>query len=195
MNIGLGITGSFCTLDSILAQIEILKEQGYNVLPILSDSVMTYDTRFGKAKDFMDKLEVLTGNLPIDSIVAAEPIGPKNLIDILVVAPCTGNTLAKIANSITDNAVTMAAKSHMRNNKPLVIAISSNDALGLNLANIAKLINTKNIYFVPFGQDNAVNKPKSLISDLNLLIKTIEKAMQNEQLQPLLIQYNQQPAK
>lgn len=189
MKIGLAITGSFCTHAKIIPQIEKLKENGYDILPIVTPSVETTDTRFGTANEFIKKLEEITENKIIDSIVSAEPIGPKNLVDIIVVAPCTGNTLAKIANSITDNAVTMAVKSHIRNNKPLVIAISTNDALGLNLKNIATLANTKNIFFVPFGQDEPIKKPKSLISDLSLLLDTIDHAMKGEQIQPMIIKY------
>lgn len=189
MKIGLAITGSFCTHDKIFSQIEKMKEQNYEVLPIVTQAVATLNTRFGGAKEFLEKLARVTGSAPVQTVVDAEPIGPKNLIDVLVIAPCTGNTLAKIANSITDNAVTMAAKSQMRNNKPLVIAISTNDALGLNMANIAKLLNAKGVYFVPFGQDEPFKKPKSLIADLNLLIPTITEAMKGKQLQPLLFQY------
>lgn len=189
MKIGLAITGSFCTHDKIFAQIEKMKELGYDILPIVSHATASLDTRFGGAKAFMKKLADLTGNSPVDSIVGAEPIGPKGLIDILAIAPCTGNTLAKVANSITDNAVTMAAKSQMRNFKPVVMAISTNDGLGLNLANIAKLLAAKGVYFVPFGQDEPHRKPKSLIADLDLLVPAIAAAMEGKQLQPLLLQY------
>ena len=186
MKIGLAITGSFCTHEEILNEAKILKKT-YDILPIISDSVKNTDTRFGKAKDFIENLEKITENSVISDIVSAEPIGPNNLIDILVIAPCTGNTLAKLANGISDNAVTMTAKSHMRNYKPIVIGISTNDALGFNLKNIATLLNSKNIFFVPFGQDNANKKPKSLISDYSMIGKTIELALENKQLQPLLI--------
>lgn len=190
MKIGLAVTGSFCTHDKIFAQIEKMKDLGYEITPIISHAVASVDTRFGEADIFLKKLISLTGKAPIATIVAAEPVGPGDLLDVLVVAPCTGNTLAKLANAITDNAVTMSAKSLMRNNKPVVIAISTNDALGLNLANIAKLLNTKGIYFVPFGQDNPVKKSKSLVADLDMMIPTIQSACEGRQLQPLLLQYS-----
>ena len=186
-NIGMAITGSFCTHDKILEKIEELKNKGYNIIPIFSDKVSTTDTRFGSAKAFRKKIIELTGNIPVENIVEAEPLGPKGMIDALIVAPCTGNTLAKLANAITDNAVTMATKAHLRNNKPVVIAISTNDALGLNLSSIATLMNSKNVYFVPFGQDNPDKKPKSMIADWNLLEETLLKAEENEQIQPVLI--------
>lgn len=186
-NIGFAITGSFCTFDKILDEIQTLVDKGYNIIPILSFAVLNTDTRFYKAKEFYERIKDITKNTPIDSLASAEPVGPKNLIDVLVVAPCTGNTLAKLANAITDTPVTMVAKAHMRNYKPLIIAISSNDALGLNLKNIAALMTAKNTYFVPFRQDDPFNKPKSLISDMKLIEKTMEKAVAGEQLQPILI--------
>lgn len=185
--IGFAITGSFCTHDRILKVMEDLVGKGYELLPIFSNSVKNIDTRFGSAKDFYDKVVKITGKTPIYDIVAAEPVGPKGMIDVLVVAPCTGNTLSKLANAITDTAVTMVAKAHLRNNKPLVIAVSSNDALGLNFKNLATLMGTKNVYFVPFGQDDAIKKPKSLIADWNLIEDTIISAMKGEQIQPLLL--------
>lgn len=190
LTIGFGITGSFCTHDLILNEIKNLVEKGYKIIPILTDKVLTTSTRFGTAQDFILKIENLTGNKVVSTIVEAEPIGPKNLIDILVIAPTTGNTLAKLANAITDNAVTMVFKAHVRNNKPVVIGISSNDALGLNLKNIAILLNTKNIYFVPFAQDDPMKKPKSLIADYSKIEETIEGALKGEQIQPLLIKEN-----
>ncbi len=187
MNIGLAITGSFCTYAKILEIIENLVKDGYNVIPIVSDAVVKYDTRFGNASAFLEKLRTLTGNEIVTNIVEAEPLGPKNMIDVLAVAPCTGNTLSKIANGISDDAVTMSAKAHMRNYKPLVIAVSSNDALGLNMANLSKLFNAKEVYFVPFRQDDPIKKPKSLISDLKLLKKTIQMAEKKQQIQPVLL--------
>ncbi|MBE5756852.1 MAG: dipicolinate synthase subunit B [Clostridiales bacterium] len=186
-NVGVAITGSFCTHDKILNEIVLLVKKGYNVLPIISDSVKSTDTRFGKANDFILKLKEITGNDVIDNIVKAEPIGPKNLIDILLIAPCTGNTLSKLANAITDNAVLMTAKAHLRNNKPLVVGISSNDNLGLNFNNLAKLVNSKNVYFVPFSQDDPINKPKSLICNWSLIEKTLLSANEGIQLQPLFL--------
>lgn len=186
-NIGFAITGSFCTHQKILEIIKDLVDKGYNIIPIFSEKVSTTDTRFGTAKDFKDKIINLTNRHPIESIVDAEPLGPKEMIDVLVVAPCTGNTLAKLANAIIDNAVTMATKAHLRNNKPVVIGLSSNDALGLNLKNIATLIVTKNVYFVPFGQDNPEKKPKSLIADYNQIEKTMLEAIAEKQIQPILL--------
>lgn len=186
-NIGFAITGSFCTHQKILEIIKDLVDKGYNIIPIFSKKVSTTDTRFGTAKDFKDKIINLTNRHPIESIVDAEPLGPKEMIDVLVVAPCTGNTLAKLANAIIDNAVTMATKAHLRNNKPVVIGLSSNDALGLNLKNIATLIVTKNVYFVPFGQDNPEKKPKSLIADYNQIEKTMLEAIAEKQIQPILL--------
>ena len=187
LNIGFGITGSFCTHKLILEEIKILVEKGYNIIPILSDSVQKFSTRFGRKENFISEIERITGNVVVSNIVEAEPIGPNNLIDVFVVAPTTGNTLSKLANAITDNAVTMVFKSHVRNNKPVVVGISSNDGLGLNLKNIATLLNTKNIYFVPFGQDDPVKKPKSLIADYSKIEDTILSAVKGEQIQPLLL--------
>lgn len=187
IKIGLAITGSFCTHDKIMEVAKSLIEEGYEILPIFSYSVTKTDTRFGAAKEFYEKVKKLTGNTPVTTIVGAEPIGPKGMIDILVVAPCTGNTLAKLANAVTDTPVTMVAKAHLRNNKPLVIGISSNDALGLNLKNLATLISTKNVFFIPFGQDDPLKKPKSLIADWSQTAQTIKEALLGEQLQPILI--------
>ncbi len=185
MNIGFAITGSFCTHNEIINEIKKLVEKGYNVLPIVTEKVYTTDTRFGLAKDFINNLEQITGNGVVHNIVGAEPIGPKGMIDVLVVAPCTGNTLAKLANAITDNAVTMTAKSLMRNNKPVVIGVSSNDVLGLNMKNFATLLNTKNVFFVPMRQDDPQKKPKSLIAFWQEIEETIISALKGEQLQPI----------
>lgn len=187
MNVGIAITGSFCTCEQILTQLEKIVAAGHKVIPIVSKSVLETDTRFGRAADFLAKIEKICGEKIVKTIVEAEPLGPQNKIDVLAVAPCTGNTIAKLANGLSDDAVTMASKAHMRNYKPLVIAISTNDALGLNMKNIATLMNGKNIFFVPFGQDAPTKKPKSLISDLDLLLDTILFASKNEQIQPILI--------
>ncbi|NCB48027.1 MAG: dipicolinate synthase subunit B [Clostridia bacterium] len=187
MNIGLAITGSFCIYNKIFEQIETLVKAGHNVTAIVTEEVKLIDTRFGNAQDYLDRLKSLTGKDVITNIVESEPLGPKNAIDVLVVAPCTGNTLSKLANGLSDDAVTMSAKAHMRNYKPLVIGISTNDALGLNLQNIAKLINEKNVFFVPFGQDNPTNKPKSMIAKWDLLLDTILEAVENRQIQPVIL--------
>lgn len=185
-NVGFAITGSFCTFDKIIKELERLKQEKANVIPILSTNAATLDTRFGKADDFIKKVVEITGNEPVFTIVDAEPLGPQGMLDILIIAPCTGNSIAKLSNGITDTSVLMAAKAHMRNNKPLVISISTNDALGLNLSNIAQLMNTKGIYFVPFQQDNYEGKPKSMIAKTELIVPTLELAFEGIQIQPLL---------
>lgn len=190
MNIGFGITGSFCTHKQILEEIKSLIKKGHNIIPIITEVVSKTDTRFGSAKEFIKSLEMVTDNKVVDNIVKAEPLGPKGVIDLIVVAPCTGNTLAKLANAISDNAVTMTAKSLMRNNKPVVIGVSSNDALGQNMQNLAKLMSSKNFYFVPIFQDDPQNKPKSLIAKWSLIEDTILQAKEGKQIQPVLISNN-----
>lgn len=187
VNIGFAITGSFCTFDKVKEEIVNLVNEKANVIPIFSFNAMTIDSRFGKASEFVSEVTEITSNKPIISIETAEPLGPKGLIDILIIAPCTGNTIAKLSNGITDTPVLMAAKAHMRNNKPLVISISTNDALGLNLKNIGTMLSTKGVYLVPFGQDNCNGKPKSMIADTTQIIATLEKALDGEQIQPLLV--------
>lgn len=186
LNIGLGITGSFCNFKYIKEVIYSLQDEGANVIPIVSENVKSLDTRFYKSKDFLEMLESTTKNKVISSIVEAEPIGPKNILDILVICPCTGNTLAKIANGITDSTILMAIKSHIRKNKPVVIGISTNDGLGAAFENIGKVINTKNFYFVPFSQDDSINKPKSLVLDYSYILDTIKEALESRQIQPIL---------
>lgn len=186
-NVGVALTGSFCTYDKIFTELEHLVTEKANVTTIFSNSSQTIDSRFGNAKDFMDKALILTGNIPITTIKDAEPIGPKNLLDILIIAPCTGNTLAKLATGITDSPVLMAAKAHLRNNKPLVISLSSNDSLSINLKNIGILLNSKNIFFVPFGQDNYKSKPNSMIAHTELIIPTLLGALEGKQLQPVIM--------
>jgi len=159
------------------------------VIPIASNTVMTTDTRFGTSENWQKQLKEITGNDIISTIVEAEPLGPSKLLDILVIAPCTGNTTSRLANAITDSPVLMAAKAQMRNQRPLVLAISTNDGLGLNAWNIAKLLNAKNIYFVPFGQDNPVQKPNSLVARMEYLLDTCAAALEGKQLQPLLMEW------
>lgn len=185
-NIGIAMTGSYCTYKKTFSCIEALRETGANLVPIFSYHASTTDSRFGTHEEFLKKMEELTGKKPILTIPEAEPIGPKAMLDILVIAPCTGNTLSKLANGISDTPVLMAAKSHLRNNKPVVISLSTNDALGMNLKNIGILLNTKNIYFVPFGQDNYKSKPNSMIAHVDLLPDTIEMAFQYKQIQPVI---------
>jgi dipicolinate synthase subunit B len=186
-NIGYGITGSFCTFARARKAVERLKELGANVIPVFSFHTQEMDTRFGSAKEFVEGICEITGNEGIRTIQQAEPIGPNNLLDIMVIAPCTGNSAAKLWNGIVDTPVLMAAKAHMRGGKPLVIAISTNDALGTNFKNIGALMNMKQVYFVPFEQDSAKSKPNSLVADLTLLPDTIEMALKGKQLQPLLL--------
>lgn len=184
--IGIAFTGSFCTYEKVFEELKKLAEEGAFIQTIFSDASKTIDSRFGKAEDFVKKAEEITGRKPMLTIPEAEPIGPKSLLDILVLFPCTGNTLAKLANGITDTPALMAAKAHLRNNKPLLISISTNDALGMNMKNIGLLLNTKNIYFIPFGQDNPVKKPNSMIAHTNLLIPSIEAALEGKQYQPVI---------
>ena len=185
-NIGIAMTGSYCTYKKTFEAIRQLKNTGANLIPIFSFNAASTDSRFGTHDDFLQLARDLTGKEPILTIPDAEPIGPKSILDILVIAPCTGNTLSKLANGISDTPVLMAAKSHLRNNKPLVISLSTNDALGMNLKNIGILLNTKNIYFVPFGQDNYRTKPNSMIAHVELLSDTIELAFEYKQLQPVI---------
>jgi len=186
INIGFAICGSFCTHSTILNSIKSLVEKGYNVLPIVSECVAKTDTRFGKAKDFIEQLEKTTNHKVVDNIVDAEPLGPSNAIDILVIAPMTGNTLGKIANGVNDTSVTMTCKAHVRNDKPVVIGISTNDAMGLNYKNLGLLMSSKNFYFVPFSQDNYLNKPKSLVANWDKLEDTILNAINGIQTQPVI---------
>ena len=184
--IGIALTGSFCTFEKVFQELEKLVEKGAEVYPIVSDSTQTIDNRFGKAEEFLKRAEAITNRPPIRSIVQAEPIGPKGYLDVLAILPCTGNTAAKLAGGITDTPVLMAAKAHLRNNKPLVIFISTNDGLGMNMKNIGLLLNTKNIYFVPFGQDDPKKKPNSLVAHCDRLLPALELALEGKQLQPLL---------
>lgn len=186
LNVGLAVTGSFCTFDKIEEVVKVLVNQGANIYPIFSSNVQFTDSRFGDTGEYMDRITVMTGNRPILRVEDAEPIGPKAYLDILLIAPCTGNTLAKLANGITDSPVLMAAKAHLRNLKPLVISISTNDAMGINFKNIGELFNVKNIYFVPFGQDDPVKKPTSLIAHTDLIPDTLELAMEGKQIQPVI---------
>lgn len=178
--------GSFCTFEKILKELESLCKTNAQIYPIMSETSFTTDTRFGKAVDFQKRICDMTGKEIIKSVKEAEPIGPKGYLDILLIAPCTGNSLAKLANGIADSSVTMAAKAHLRNDKPIVIAVSTNDGLGNAAKNIGALMNSKNIYFVPFGQDDCVNKPNSLVADMSKIKETIEMALERKQLQPVL---------
>lgn len=185
-NIGFGITGSFCTFDKILPQIKILKDEGADVTPVFSFNTQNMDTRFYKSQDFLKDVKNITGKDGIKTIQQAEQVGPKKLFDAMVIAPCTGNTIAKLANGITDTPVLMAAKAHLRNERPLIIGVSTNDGLSMNLQNIGRLMNIRNIYFVPFGQDDPIKKTRSLVCYLDKIKPTIELAMRNQQIQPIV---------
>ncbi len=187
ITLGYAMCGSFCTIKK---SIEILKELSrldIKIKPIMSEIVYSTDTRFGKASDIIEAVEEICGEKIIHSIADAEPIGPKNLLDVVAVCPCTGNTTAKIALGITDTPVTMAVKAHLRNNKPVVLAVATNDALGASAKNFGLLHNTKNIFFVPYGQDDAISKNNSLVADFKLLPATIEAALDGKQLQPVFL--------
>jgi dipicolinate synthase subunit B len=189
--IGFGLSGSHCTFDETMPQIKRLVDAGARVVPIVTQTILTTDTRFGTSESWQRKLVEITGEKLITSIPEAEPLGPSKLLDVMVIAPCTGSTTSRLANAITDSPVLMAAKATMRNLRPVVIAISTNDGLGLNAANIAKLLAAKNIYFVPFGQDAPEKKPNSLVARMDLILETCEAALEGRQLQPLLIErYN-----
>ena len=182
--IGFAVTGSYCTFSKILPQMERLAKEN-SVMPIFSFNVAATDTRFYKAVDFYQDVQKITNSIPITSIVDAEPIGPKRLLDVMVIAPCTGNTLAKLANSITDTPVLMAAKAHIRNDRPVVIAVSSNDALSGSAKNIGALLNYRNVYFVPMAQDDPEKKERSLVAEFSKIYDACEMALNGKQLQPI----------
>ncbi|MCM1273564.1 MAG: dipicolinate synthase subunit B [Clostridium sp.] len=186
-NVGFGITGSFCTFDKIKTQIKVLKDEGANVIPVYSYNAYNLDNRFTEAAKFVQEIHDITNTEDIHSIQQAEPVGPKGLFDIMIIAPCTGNTAAKLCNGIVDTPVLMAAKAHMRNGRPLVISISTNDALGINFRSIGNLMVMKNIFFVPFGQDDYVKKPNSMVADVTKIVDTLEAALEGKQLQPVII--------
>lgn len=186
-NVGFGITGSFCTFDKIKTQIKVLKDEGANVIPVFSYNAYNLDNRFTEASKFVDEIKKMTGSEDIHTIQQAEPVGPKKLFDIMIIAPCTGNTAAKLVNGIVDTPVLMAAKAHMRNNRPLVISISTNDALGINFKSIGSLMVMKNIFFVPFGQDDHILKPNSMVADVSLIKATLEEALEGRQIQPVIL--------
>lgn len=189
--IGLGITASHCTYEEIIPVIQSLKDNGATVVPVITHSVLTAATRFGTGEEWIQRIEEVTGERVISTIVGAEPFGPSTPVDCMIIAPMTGNSISKLANAATDSPVLMAAKATLRNGNPVLIGISTNDALGLNAANIAKLLNMKNVYFIPFGQDDPYNKPNSLISDFTLMVPAAAAALEHRQLQPLLImRYN-----
>ncbi|MFP4660928.1 MAG: dipicolinate synthase subunit B [Halanaerobiales bacterium] len=187
--IGYAFTGSHCTLAKSIPVLRKFKETGADVIPIISDTIINNDTKFGPSVQWIEQITEICDRSIINSIVKAEPIGPDKILDLLVIAPCTGNTLAKITNGIIDETVIMAAKAQLRNERPVLIALATNDGLGLNAKNIGTLLNTKNIYFVPFGQDNPTEKKNSLVSRFDLIVKAAEYALEYKQIQPVLIEY------
>lgn len=186
-NIGYVLTGSFCTFKTTIKEMEKLVKLGANVFPIMSFHSYEFDTKFGKAQEFIVEIENLTGRKIIHTIQAAEPIGPQKMFDILLVAPCSGNTIAKLAYDIIDTPATMAVKSHLRINRPVVIGISTNNGLSGAAENIGKLLNRTNYYFVPFRQDNPITKPRSIVCDFSYIQKTLEYALDGEQISPILL--------
>ncbi len=184
--IGVAFTGSFCTYERVFIELKNLVQEGAQVQTIFSNAAQSIDSRFGNAEDFVKEAEKITGIAPMLTIAQAEPIGPKGLLDLLVILPCTGNTIAKLANGITDSPVLMAAKAHLRNERPLLLSISTNDALGMNMKNIGLLLNAKHVYFVPFGQDNAEKKPNSMIAHTELLVPAAKAALEGKQYQPVI---------
>lgn len=185
--IGFVLTGSFCTFSKVIPKMKEILKQGAEILPIMSFNSYHLDTKFGKANDIVEEIEEITGKKIIHTIMDAEPIGPKKMTDIMIIAPCSGNTMSKLACDIIDTPATMAAKSHLRNSRPLVIAPSTNNGLSGNAENIGKLLNRKHYYFVPFRQDNPITKPRSIVFDAEYIIKTLEYALEGEQISPILI--------
>ena len=185
--LGFAMCGSFCTLTQVVEEIKNLKKLNYDIIPIMSEITYSTDTRFGKAEDFVNTVERICGHSVIHSIPMAEPIGPKRMFDLLIIAPCTGNTLAKLAHGITDTSVTMSAKSHLRNKRPVLIGVSTNDGLGNSAKNIGQLLNYKNIYFVPYAQDDCEKKENSLIADFTLIPQAVASALNGKQLQPIML--------
>ena len=184
---GFALCGSFCTFSKVLPEMRALVDSGIRLLPVMSETAYSTDTRFGKAEDINREIADICGRDIIHTISQAEPIGPQKLLDILIIAPCTGNTIGKLANGITDTAVTMAAKAHLRNGRPLLLGISTNDALGASAANIGRLMNCKNLFFIPMRQDDSAKKPNSVMADFSLTREAIEAALEGRQLQPLLV--------
>ena len=187
IRVGYALTGSFCTFEKSLFEMESLKKSGFDIVPIMSYNAYSFDTRFGKAEDFRRRIEEICERSIISTIIDAEPIGPKELTDVMVVLPCTGNTLAKLANGIYDTPVTLAVKSHLRNQRPVVIGVSSNDSLSSTAKNIGMLLNNKHYYFIPMKQDDCVKKPFSIVCDFSKVKETIEAALNKKQLQPILL--------
>ncbi len=187
IRVGYAFCGSFCTMDRAIGALEKMKGEGCDLYPVVSEALSATDTRFGAAHDFMREIERICGRRVIASITEAEPIGPRKLLDVMVVAPCTGNTLAKLAGGITTGTVPLAVKAHLRNGRPVVLAVATNDGLAASAGNISALLARKHYYFVPFRQDDPEGKPTSLVADFSLLPRTVEAALAGRQLQPLLL--------
>lgn len=187
MLIGYALCGSFCTFSRSLAVMEQLRSDGHELLPIMSDVAYSTDTRFGKAAEICEKIAAICGRDIIHTVEAAEPLGPKIKLDLLIVSPCTGNTLAKLANGVTDTSVTMACKAHLRCDRPLLIALASNDAMSANLSNLARLLSRKSVYFVPLSQDDPRGKPHSLVAEFERIPEAVTAAMAGEQIRPMFV--------
>jgi len=185
IKVGFALCGSFCTFDEVIAVVKELVGKGYDVTPIMSEYAYGTDTRFGKAQEFVQQLEMICDHAVMHTIVETEPVGPKKLFDVVVIAPCTGNTLGKLSHGVNDTCVTMCAKSHLRNQRPLVLAVSSNDALSNSARNIGALLNYKNVFFVPMRQDNPKEKPRSMVADFTRIPETLTHALRGEQVQPI----------
>lgn len=185
---GFALCGSFCTFSKVIPQMKNLKDKGVDVYPVMSEIAYGTDTRFGKCEDFRKEIEEICSREIIATVKDAEPIGPKKMLDVLIIAPCTGNTLAKLANGIADTSVTLAVKAHLRNSKPVLIAVSTNDALGNAAKNIGNLMNYKNIFFVPMRQDDPKDKPNSIVADFTQIYDSMISALENKQIQPVIIQ-------
>lgn len=185
--IGFALTGSFCTFEPVLAAMKRLSLEYETVVPILSFTAASTDSRFGSARSFRERIEAICGRPAVDTIAGAEPIGPRRLLDLLILAPCTGNTLAKLAAGVADTPVTLACKAHLRNARPVLVAVSTNDGLSANAAAIGRLLARRHFYFVPFGQDDPEKKPTSLVADMNAIPEAADAALRGEQLQPVLL--------
>ena len=185
--IGFALCGSFCTFSKAIDALIALKDAGADIIPIMSETAYSTDTRFGESKHFVSLIEDITGNKVLHTVYETEPIGPKKMLDALVILPCTGNTLAKLSCGVCDTPVTLAAKAHLRNDRPLVIALASNDSLSANAENFGRMLARRNVYFVPIRQDDALTKPRSMVCDFTRLKETMDKAIQGVQIQPILI--------
>lgn len=188
IRLGFAMCGSFCTYETVLEELERLREQFSDIVPIMSETSYFTDSRFGPSERFIERVELICGRTVLKSVPETEPIGPQKLLDVLLVMPCTGNTIAKLAAGIADSAVTLAVKAHLRNERPVVLAVSTNDGLAGNAGNIGQLLNRRNIYFVPFRQDDPERKPRSLVAEMSLAGETVCAALRGEQLQPILLQ-------